>query len=192
VIKSLHYYFWSMHSFFSELYVFISRRIFMRQIRLLYNALRSEAELLARTQPVANQDTFVLVGAGFLPYTALYYRRFFHRVYCIERNWFVCLCASWYLTRKKRGANITFVRQDGCTYTYPNDAVICITLLTKGKKRVFERSRLSKRSRICVRAPLEKTRYRYESLDDECVKGISVELPELGMKSILVDTNPMQ
>lgn len=181
-----------MHSFFSEFYLFISRRIFMRKIRSVYHALRFEADLIVRNQQAANQDTFVLVGAGFLPYTALYYRRFFRRVYCLERNWFVCVCADWYLKRKKRVNNITFVRQEGCTYTYPDDAVICITLLTKDKSRVFERSHLSNRSRICVRIPLQKTRNRYQSLDSECVSSSSVELPELGMKSIIVDTNPMR
>jgi len=191
MIKKLYRFIWSAHSCFSEVRLFCSSNYFIKNIRFFYQALAQEEKALNLKAQCNHLNTMILVGAGPIPYTALYYRKSFSQIICIEKNR-VLAAMSGYLIRKKGIKNIAIVPEGAINYKFPNKALIYISLLTQGKEAVFRKVCQSSESLICLRMPNLKSLHRYEQGEFAKTSFNVVNIPQLAMKSILIDTNTLK
>jgi hypothetical protein len=168
--------------------LFLSRDRFIKSMRFYYRALAREETAFGLKTQKHHLNTMMLIGAGAIPYTALYYRKNFYNLVCIEKNKILAIMAK-YLISNKDIKNITIVREDAINCDFPDNALFCISLLTHGKQAILQKAYRSKDSLICLRIPDKKSIYRYEQvniLENDCS---SVDVPRLAMKSILISTN---
>lgn len=102
-----------------------------------------------------NIERVIVVGAGAIPFTALFFSRHLKsQVFAVERNLAAYLACSRLM--RKLNAAITVVRQSGEFYHYENSLTI-ITLHTRLKQKVLD-SVLSSKGIVVVRLPLGETK----------------------------------
>ena len=188
MLKKIYRFIWSFHSCCSEVMLFFSRNCFIKKVHFYYRVLTREEKAFNLKAQCNHLNIMVLVGAGSIPYTALYYRKSFHKIVCIEKNKMLAAMARYFIGNKGI-RNITVVSEDAINYNFPDSSVIFISLLTHYKEVILQKACLSRDSLICLRIPSAKSIHRYEQAsileNDYCL----VDLPRLAMKSALINTN---
>jgi len=137
-------------------------------IPILYNLkviLDKEFLYLLNHFDLSKIDKVVVVGAGAIPYTAIYYGEKIRKpVYAIEKN-ILAYIACLRLLRRLRIGTIKVVRGTGQHYRdYGKNSLVIITLHTLSKQEVLDRVKdVAKYGIIVIRLPSVKKIHEFES-----------------------------
>jgi folate-dependent phosphoribosylglycinamide formyltransferase PurN len=188
IIYKLSLFIWSVHSSLSEILLFPSRKRFIRNIRFYFQALAQEERGLKLKKKCVGLNKMILVGSGPIPYTALYYRKSFHEIICVEKNKIFAAMARNLL--KSQGVkNITITLEDAINYSFPDKAFMLISLLTQEKESIVQKVIRSKDSLMCLRVPSQRSTFRYEQAGVLVNNFCFVDIKRLAMQSALINTN---
>lgn len=188
MVSKIYRFIWSIHSCFSEVVLFTSSKRFFKRIRFYFRALAKEDKAMNLKHKCRNLNKIVLVGAGPIPYTALYFRKRFHQVICIEKNRILAAMAKAFI-KSQRVKNISVVLGDAIDYDFTDNSLIYICLLTQGKEAIVKKASKSNNSLLCVRIPDVKGKHRYENVQVQEKADCAINVPQLAMQSILINTN---
>jgi hypothetical protein len=178
---------WILHSCCSELLCLGSDVLFFKNIRVYFRALQKEEQSLELLSKAEDVKIMVIAGSGPLPYTALFYRKNFDKIVCIEKNrLFAFLAAEFF--KKNKINNVQVVNKNAYTFDYPNKILIYISLLTQSKQEVLQSAMKSQNSLICLRVPLDRAKKRYESVNINTPTIARATVNKLAMQSILLES----
>lgn len=143
---------------------------------------------LSQHYDLSSIERVIVVGAGAVPYTALFFsRRLSKPVYAIERN-AISYYACSRLVRRLNAASISVVKESGELYRGYENSLVIIVLHTRLKQGVLDKA-MAGNSIVVVRVPLTENRSFFESVNLEGTEHTSVEHTAPPMVSIFV-ANP--
>ncbi len=143
---------------------------------------------LSQHYDLSSIEKVIVVGAGAVPFTALYFSRQLRKpVYAIERNpisYFACLR----LVRRLNATGISVVKESGELYRGYENSLVVIVLHTRLKQHVLDKA-MAGNSIVIVRVPLTENKRVFEGVNLEGAKHTTIEHTAPPMISIFV-ANP--
>jgi hypothetical protein len=143
---------------------------------------------LSQHYDLCSIEKVIVVGAGAVPYTALFFSRHFRKpVYAIERN-AISYYACSRLVRKLNATSISVIKESGELYRGYENSLVIIVLHTRLKQDVLDKA-MAGNSIVVVRVPLTENKKIFESVNLEGTEHTTVEHTTPPMVSIFV-ANP--
>jgi hypothetical protein len=140
---------------------------------------------LSQLYDLSKIEKVIVVGAGAVPYTALFFSRQLRKpVYAIERNaisHFACV----QLIRRLNTTNISVVKKSGEFYRDYENSLVIMTLHTRLKQDVVDKA-MAGNNVVVVRVPLTENKRIFESVNLEETEHTSIEHTTPPMVSIFV------